>query len=115
VFVDYFGARGLPTRLIEVSGLTDHTPFSDAGIPVGGLFTGADSVKTPEEAAIFGGTAGELYDPCYHLACDTLDNTSLVVLEEMSRGIAHAVLVFSKTALDLRGAARDGAADVRRR
>jgi Zn-dependent M28 family amino/carboxypeptidase len=115
VFVDYFGARGLPTRLIEVSGLTDHTPFSDAGIPVGGLFTGADGVKTPEEAAIFGGTAGELYDPCYHLACDTLDNTSLVVLEEMSRGIAHAVLVFSKTALDLRGAARDGAADVRRR
>ncbi len=35
---------------------------------------GAEGVKTAEQAAIFGGTAGEPYDPCYHQACDTIDN-----------------------------------------
>jgi hypothetical protein len=30
--------------------------------------------RTPEEAAIYGGTAGEPYDPCYHMGCDTIDN-----------------------------------------
>ncbi len=40
-------------------------------MPAGGLFSGAEGVKTPEQAAIFGGAAGSWYDPCYHQACDT--------------------------------------------
>ena len=44
---------------------------SPSGIPAGGLFSGAEGEKTPEQAAIYGGTAGEPYDPCYHQACDT--------------------------------------------
>ena len=49
-------------------------PSSSTGIPAGGLFTGAEVVKTAEQEAIWGGTAGESYDPCYHQACDTIDN-----------------------------------------
>ena len=45
-------------------------------IPSGGLFTGAEGIKTAAEAATWGGTAGAQYDPCYHLACDTFANNS---------------------------------------
>ena len=41
---------------------------SPSGIPAGGLFTGAEEVKTPEQAAIYGGAAGVAFDPCYHVA-----------------------------------------------
>ena len=68
--------------------------FINAGIPAGGLFTGAEGIKTEEEAAIFGGTAGEPYDPCYHQACDTTANVDEVVLGEMADAIAHAVFTF---------------------
>jgi len=35
----------------------------EVGIPAGGLFTGAEGIKTPEEADLYGGTTGEQYDP----------------------------------------------------
>jgi hypothetical protein len=41
----------------------------------------AEVVKTPAQQAIWGGTAGEQFDPCYHEACDTLDNADLHALE----------------------------------
>ncbi len=49
-------------------------------------------VKTAEQAAIWGGTAGEQFDPCYHLACDTFDNVDLHALEVNSDLIAFAQL-----------------------
>ena len=69
----------------------------DFGIPFGDFFTGAEGIKTEEQALIYGGTAGEQYDPCYHLACDTFDNISLAALDEMSDAAAHAVLTFAMT------------------
>ena len=45
-------------------------------IPAGGLFTGAEVVKTAEQAAIWGGTVGAQFDPCYHAACDTFANNN---------------------------------------
>ncbi len=61
-----------------MSGRSDYGPFMAQGvnIPVGGLFTGAKGTKTAAEAALFGGTAGAAYDPCYHQACDTYANNS---------------------------------------
>ena len=46
------------------------------GIPAGGLFTGAEVPKTAEQQAIWGGTAGAQFDPCYHAACDTFANNN---------------------------------------
>ena len=57
--------------------------------------TGAEGIKTPDEAALYGGTAGEQYDPCYHLACDTFDNVSLEVLDVNSDAAAYAVLYYA--------------------
>ncbi len=50
--------------------------------------------KTPEEEAIWGGTAGDQLDPCYHLACDTFDNISLKALEVNSDAVAFATLKY---------------------
>jgi Zn-dependent M28 family amino/carboxypeptidase len=95
VFLDYFDNKGLPTEPTAFDGRSDYGPFIEAGIPAGGLFTGAEVLKTEEEAAIYGGTAGVAHDPCYHQACDTFDNNSDEVLDQMSDAIAHAVQTFA--------------------
>jgi Zn-dependent M28 family amino/carboxypeptidase len=96
VFLDYFASQGLATDPTAFDGRSDYGPFIEAGIPAGGLFTGAEGEKTPAQAAVYGGTAGIQYDPCYHLACDTLANVSETGLDQMTDAIAHAVLFFSK-------------------
>jgi Zn-dependent M28 family amino/carboxypeptidase len=96
VFQRYFSSQGLSTIQTPFEGRSDYGPFIDAGIPAGGLFTGAEDVKTNEEAELFGGTAGEAYDPCYHEACDTLGNVNRRVLGQMTDAIAHAILRFGQ-------------------
>jgi len=44
------------------------------------LFTGAEGMETGEEAAIWGGVAGEQYDQCYHQVCGTIDIVNLKAL-----------------------------------
>ena len=75
-FERYFDSVGEPFKGTDFSGRSDYGPFIAAGIPSGGLFTGAEGIKTAAEAAIWGGTAGQQYDPCYHLACDTFANNN---------------------------------------
>lgn len=59
LFQDFFtNDEGLPFTSSEFDGRSDYGPFLDAGIASGGLDTGAEGIKTEEEAAIFGGTAG---------------------------------------------------------
>jgi hypothetical protein len=60
-------------------------------------------VKTPEQEAIWGGTAGEQFDPCYHQACDTLDNVNLHALEVNSDLIAFAQLTFAYSTESVNG------------
>jgi Zn-dependent M28 family amino/carboxypeptidase len=96
VFHDYFASQGLASSETPFSGRSDYGPFIGVGIPAGGLFTGAEGVKTAQEASIYGGTAGQQYDPCYHLACDTYANNSNTGLHQMSDAAAHATLIFAK-------------------
>lgn len=103
VFVDYFAGEGLAAAPTAFSGRSDYGPFIAVGIPAGGLFTGAEGIKTEEQAAIYGGTAGEQYDPCYHLACDTIDNNSDEALDQMSDAVAHSVLTFAMTTSSVNG------------
>jgi aminopeptidase S len=97
VFTDYYAAVGLPTKG-TLKRNSDHAPFMEAGIPVGYLTTDARRLKTEQEAAVYGGTAGEPYDPCYHKPCDTLDNVSTTVLDQMSDGAAHTTLTLANRA-----------------
>lgn len=95
VFESYFQSRGIPYKGTDFTGRSDYGPFINAGIPAGGLFTGAEGIKTPEEAALWGGTAGEQYDPCYHQACDTYANNNDQALDVNSDAVAHATLQFA--------------------
>jgi Zn-dependent M28 family amino/carboxypeptidase len=94
-FEEFFTQRGIPYKGTDFTGRSDYGPFIAVSIPSGGLFTGAEGVKTAEEAAIWGGTAGQQYDPCYHLACDTYANNNDVALDVNSDAIAYTVLQYS--------------------
>ncbi|MET8996252.1 M28 family metallopeptidase [Amycolatopsis sp. NPDC004169] len=95
VFLRYFADRGLPTEPTAFDGRSDYGPFIAAGIPAGGLFTGAEGVKTPAQAASYGGTAGVAYDSCYHQACDTFANNNLVALDQNADAIAYATVTLA--------------------
>jgi Zn-dependent M28 family amino/carboxypeptidase len=98
VFAEYFAARGLPTQVIELNGRSDYAAFMERGIPVGGLFSGAEAIKTEEQAALFGGTAGVALDACYHAACDTLGNVSEQALGELGAAALYTVAVLAARA-----------------
>jgi len=93
-FEDFYADRDLASEGTPFSGGSDYVAFLNAGIPAGGLFTGAAGIKTFEQAAIYGGTAGQQYDPCYHLACDTVYNYSAEVLDQNADAVAAATLQF---------------------
>ncbi len=92
VFNDWFAARDIPTEpALEASGRSDHARFEEVGVPVGGLFTGAGNIMTDTQAAQWGGTAGESFDPCYHRACDGVDNVNETALDRNTDALAHAI------------------------
>lgn len=103
LFESYFDSVGEPFRGTDFSGRSDYGPFIAVGIPSGGLFTGAEGIKTAEEAAIWGGTAGQQYDQCYHLACDTLANVNLAALDTNSDAIAYATLTYAMSTVGVNG------------
>ncbi len=103
LFESYYTKAGEPYDDAEFSGRSDYQAFIQNGIPAGGLFTGAEVVKTAEQAAIWGGTAGEQYDPCYHLACDTIANINEHALDVNIDAIAFAVLAYSYSTQTVNG------------
>ena len=92
LFRAYFAARRQPVDEVSIQGGSDHASFAQAGLPVGGLFTGADARKSADLAQRFGGAADRPYDPCYHQACDTLSNINLRVLGQMADAAAVVAL-----------------------
>jgi Zn-dependent M28 family amino/carboxypeptidase len=78
VFEDFFASQDLAFEPTAFDGRSDYDAFITAGIPAGGLFTGAEDNKTAEQVGPYGGLATfedevVAYDPCYHQACDSLD------------------------------------------
>ncbi|HET9858623.1 MAG TPA: M20/M25/M40 family metallo-hydrolase [Nocardioidaceae bacterium] len=129
VFTEYFESVGLSSTPTQFSGRSDYGPFIAVGIPAGGLFTGAEGVKTDEQAEEYGGVAGASYDPCYHSACDSLSptydtpelaalyatlqgeydlvgNVNMQALDEMSDAAAHATQTFAMTTSAVGGTAK---------
>jgi Zn-dependent M28 family amino/carboxypeptidase len=106
IFLDYFSSQDLAAEPTAFDGRSDYGPFIDVGIPAGGLFSGAEEVKTAEQAAVYGGTAGIAYDPCYHQACDDIDNNNDDALDELGDAAADAVLQFAMTTSAVKGTSR---------
>ena len=95
LFEEYYADRDIPQEASPFNGRSDYQAFILNGIPAGGLFTGAEGVKTAAQAEKWGGTAGIAYDPCYHAACDTIDNLSHEALDINSDAIAYVVYLYA--------------------
>jgi len=106
VFEDYFTSQGEPFEATEFDGRSDYFAFINAGIPAGGLFSGAEGIKTEEQAEDFGGEAGEPYDPCYHEVCDDFGNVDPGGFEDMADAAAHSIMVFAETTSAVNGTAK---------
>lgn len=76
LYVDWYTQQGLNFTFIPFDGRSDYDAFIRNGIPGGGIATGAEGIKTEEEEVMFGGKAGEWYDPCYHQLCDDVGNVN---------------------------------------
>src|SRR5262245_24675523 len=91
-FRTYFAGKRLPVEEENLGGGSDHASFAAVGIPVGGLFSGADELKSAELAQRFGGQAGRSLDSCYHKSCDTVANIDFGILEQMADAAAVVAL-----------------------
>ncbi|MFD6420661.1 M28 family metallopeptidase [Streptomyces sp. NPDC060198] len=102
---EFLDRRKTPYESSDFTGRSDYGPFIEAGIPAGGTDTGAEGIKSAAQAGTFGGKAGVAYDPCYHAACDTLDNIDRAAFETNIDVIANAVGTWSQDLRPLTGAA----------
>ncbi len=95
VFAKFYADRGIPLGPVDFDGRSDYGPFIAVGIPAGGVATGAERRKTEKEAEMWGGKAGEAFDPNYHSPRDTIDNVDTELLGVNAAAVAHAVATYA--------------------
>jgi aminopeptidase Y len=89
-------AAGTGAEPMDLGGASDHFPFEQAGVPTGGIFSGANEVKTDAQASEFGGQADVPLDACYHLACDTPQNVDTQQVATFASAAAAAALALAR-------------------
>ncbi len=94
-FIDFFNKKKEGTVPQPLSKRSDYAGFADWGVAFGGLFTGAERVKTAEETELFGGEIGVAYDVCYHQACDDLNNVSHEALHMNTQSLAYVTTYYA--------------------
>ena len=114
-FTKWFERQGVPTTETDFDGRSDYGPFLAANVPAGGIFTGAEGIKTAEEAAVFGGTAGIAYDVNYHGPGDNFTNLNFDAFTTNTKAIAAAVAKYSKSFKSIPPRTTNGTAPVKAR
>lgn len=94
--VAYLDGAGKPARDTGFDGRSDYSPFTQAGVPAGGLFSGAEEQMSKEEADLWGGEAGRPFDPNYHKPSDTFANIDRTALEINGGGVAYATGLYAQ-------------------
>jgi Zn-dependent M28 family amino/carboxypeptidase len=94
--VAYLAGAGKTAQDTPFEGRSDYDGFTSAGIPAGGIFSGAEATMTAGQAALWGGTAGQPYDPNYHQKTDTLDRVDRTALGINGGGAAYAVALYAQ-------------------
>lgn len=95
-FVAYLKSAGKAAQDTSFDGRSDYDGFTRAGIPAGGLFSGAEANKTAEQATLWGGTADAPFDPNYHKATDTLEYIDRDALGINGGGVAYVVGLYAQ-------------------
>ncbi|EPS41477.1 hypothetical protein H072_4639 [Dactylellina haptotyla CBS 200.50] len=96
-YINGYKELGVNYTFIPFDGRSDYVGFIDAGIPAGGVATGAEGVKTAEEVEMFGGWEGKWYDPCYHQLCDDLTNLNSTAYEVNGKLVAKSVAKYANS------------------
>ncbi|CAG7922221.1 unnamed protein product [Penicillium olsonii] len=97
LFENYFKSKNLPYIPTAFDGRSDYDGFISRGIPAGGVFTGAEGVKTETEAKLFGGQAGVSYDANYHAVGDNTTNLNHEAFLINSKATAFAVATYANS------------------
>jgi Zn-dependent M28 family amino/carboxypeptidase len=92
VFNHYFDTHDMPYAPTAFDGRSDYYGFVEAGIPSGGLFTGAEETISLRESELFDVEEGAIFDACYHQYCDDFGNVDFQMLTELSQTSIHAMM-----------------------
>ncbi|ELQ33119.1 aminopeptidase Y [Pyricularia oryzae Y34] len=95
LYIDWYQSHGLNYTLIPFDGRSDYDGFIRAGIPAGGIATGAEGIKSKKERKMFGGKDGDAYDECYHQLCDDTRNVNATAWELNTKLVAHSVATYT--------------------
>ncbi|MCB9779771.1 MAG: M28 family peptidase [Alphaproteobacteria bacterium] len=82
---------GLPWEAYDLERNSDHIWFIDRGIPITSFWAGAGGEKSAAQADVYGGTADEPMDSCYHTACDDLGNVQTDFALQLTGAATHLV------------------------
>jgi Zn-dependent M28 family amino/carboxypeptidase len=94
--VAYLKFAGKTAQDTAFDGRSDYDGFTQAGIPAGGLFSGAEGKKTADQAKLWGGAADEPFDPNYHQKTDTLDHIDRTSLGINGGGVAYVIGLYAQ-------------------
>lgn len=86
----YLNSAGKTPQDTSFDGRSDYDGFTQAGVPAGGLFSGAENKKSEAEAKLWGGPADQPFDPNYHKSTDTLEHIDRAELGINGGGVAYA-------------------------
>jgi len=93
----YLNLAGRRPADMPLNTRTDYHPFLVAGVPIGGMNTGATQTKTTVQARLWGGQAGAAFDPNYGGARDTVEAVNREALAVMGSGVAFAVGYYAQS------------------
>ncbi|KAF2021610.1 leupeptin-inactivating enzyme 1 precursor [Aaosphaeria arxii CBS 175.79] len=79
IFVEDLTSKGINVTAARFTGGSDYQSFINIGKPVGGLHTGT----------------GVAQDPCYHQACDTIENPDANTITVNAKTAAHVLSILA--------------------
>jgi Zn-dependent M28 family amino/carboxypeptidase len=94
--VAYLKSAGKAAQDTSFDGRSDYDAFTQAGVPSGGLFSGAEENKTADQQKLWGGTADAPFDPNYHKSTDTLDQIDKTALGILGGGVVYSVGLYAQ-------------------
>ncbi|OBJ00746.1 amidohydrolase [Mycobacterium sp. 1482292.6] len=94
--VAYLKSAGKTAQDTSFDGRSDYDGFTLAGVPAGGLFSGAEGKMSADQAKLWGGAADQPFDPNYHQKTDTLDHIDRTALGINGGGVAYAMGLYAQ-------------------
>ncbi|CDQ42625.1 MULTISPECIES: M28 family peptidase [Mycolicibacterium] len=93
----YLNQAGVRPADMPLDTAGDYAAFLNAGVPVGGLTTGANQQKTPVQARLWGGRAGAPFDPNAGGPRDGMDNVDHRALSITGPAMAFTIATYARS------------------